>query len=288
MVRFPSDATAGAYRALWEENIPVDLVDEGEILEGILSKYRLLVMPFAYTMNPKVGERIQEFVKTGGSVFADGFCAMRDEHGGGYNSLPGGGLNKVFRCKKLDTVCMKENFEITITKETATIPSLPIGSRLKGYMIMEKIDPLEGGDVIARFENGWPAIIVGKYGEGKSMYVGTFLTIKNGRQKDANVNRLLTDFVKWCGIESPVKVKNVPEALKGRLEVKVLEKGRDRLLIAINHNDSPVTGNIEVKGITGKAVDLEEEKGVPSKTKNFSMTLSLSFKPKEVRIVKID
>jgi len=49
-----------------------------------------------------------------------------------------------------------------------------------------------------------------------------------------------------------------------------------------------VTGNIEVKGITGKAVDLEEEKLVPSKTQNFSMTLSLPFKSKEVKIVKID
>ena len=54
------------YRAFWKRGIPVDVLD----MEQSFDSYKLLVAPMLYMVRPSVAERIEAFVKAGGTFVA--------------------------------------------------------------------------------------------------------------------------------------------------------------------------------------------------------------------------
>ena len=69
----------GYYSILWQSKIPVDFITPEDIRLGRLTKYKALILPFAYTMSRDAGSRIAGFVQSGGVLLGEAFCALRDE-----------------------------------------------------------------------------------------------------------------------------------------------------------------------------------------------------------------
>ncbi len=64
------------YRAFWENGIPVDVIN----MECDFSKYKVLVAPMLYMVRTGMGERIEEFVRTGGIFVTTYLSGITDEN----------------------------------------------------------------------------------------------------------------------------------------------------------------------------------------------------------------
>ncbi len=64
------------HRALWAQGIPTDVVD----MEQDLSRYRLVVAPMLYMIRPGVSERLEQFVRAGGTLVTTNRTGLVDEN----------------------------------------------------------------------------------------------------------------------------------------------------------------------------------------------------------------
>lgn len=64
------------YREFWKRGIPVDVIN----MDCDLSRYKVVVAPMPYILRDGVGERIEEFVKNGGTFLITYWSGIVDEH----------------------------------------------------------------------------------------------------------------------------------------------------------------------------------------------------------------
>ncbi|MFK9339957.1 beta-galactosidase trimerization domain-containing protein, partial [Escherichia coli] len=69
----------GCYKALTRAHVPVDFLDVSELEAGRAQRYRVLYLPYAYALSARSTDAIRTFVREGGTVWADGLVAWKDE-----------------------------------------------------------------------------------------------------------------------------------------------------------------------------------------------------------------
>ena len=97
-------AVQGTYRLFVDNHYAVDWIDVDDLAAGKLADYKVLLLPFTYCLDSEVAEAIKSFVREGGIVLAEPFCATRDERGVPYGEAPGAGLAELFGCRATGTV----------------------------------------------------------------------------------------------------------------------------------------------------------------------------------------
>lgn len=81
------------YRPFWDRGISVDVLG----FQGDWSRYKLIVLPMAYTIDEERAEKIKAFVNGGGTVLATYYCAVANETNLCHlNAWPGLGLHELF------------------------------------------------------------------------------------------------------------------------------------------------------------------------------------------------
>jgi type 1 glutamine amidotransferase len=83
----PSDsdllpAWMGAFKALTEAHIPVEVVDERAESLATLGQYRVVFLPNILTISPEEATALRDFVKNGGGLVATGATSLYDDQGG--------------------------------------------------------------------------------------------------------------------------------------------------------------------------------------------------------------
>ena len=149
------------YQAFWEEGVPVDVID----MDCDFSKYKLLVAPMLYMIKPGVGERIEQFVKAGGTFVTTYASGMVNESDlcflGGFP----GPLRKVLGIWDEETDSLypeDQNF---------------VNMNNKSYKINHicALIHCETAQVLATYGNdfyaGRPALTLNTYGDGRSYYI---------------------------------------------------------------------------------------------------------------------
>lgn len=153
------------YRPFWEMGIPVDVIES----QQDFSKYKLLIAPMLYMTKPGVAERIDEFVKAGGTFVATYWSGIVNEndlvHLGGFP----GPLRKTLGIwsEEIDTLYDEDSNRAVIDAGT-----------LKGeYPIQMYCDLIhaETAQVLGvygeDFYKGMPALTVNKAGKGEAYYI---------------------------------------------------------------------------------------------------------------------
>ncbi|MCC8136869.1 MAG: beta-galactosidase [Clostridiales bacterium] len=154
------------YRALAEQNYPVDFVG----VEDDLEKYEVLIAPAFYMTKTGYDEKIREFVRRGGTFITTFFSGIVDEHDlvitGGYP----GRLRDILGIwvEEIDALPPDKHNQITYEGE-------PYSARMLCDILHS-----EGAEVLASYETdfyaGSPALTVNHFGEGRAYYVATQLT----------------------------------------------------------------------------------------------------------------
>ena len=212
----PSRSTIGAYWALYQEHVPADFIHVDQIASGKLEDYDLLYLPFSFMISRAAAARIEEFVRRGGVVLAEARTAWNDETGTCGEAVPGLGLEQVFGCRERGAEGVSEDVAVPIhvTRDHAALPLLKKGDVLAGARFREELEVLsETAQVVGEFENGSPAIVVNRYGQGWAIFIGTMLSLGFFKFHDGNAGRLLKGLARLAGIEPPVQVEGVPGGL---------------------------------------------------------------------------
>lgn len=157
-----------AYKAFWNRGVSADVIN----MDCDFSKYKLVVAPMLYMVRPKVADRINEFVKQGGTLVTTYFSGIVDENDlcflGGFP----GPLREVTGIWAEEIDSLYENEVNYIELKGSKIDSLKESYEVKDYC---DLIHAETAEVLGVYKNDFyanmPALTVNNYGKGKAYYI---------------------------------------------------------------------------------------------------------------------
>jgi beta-galactosidase GanA len=300
-----AESQIGAHHLFKSLGHSIDLVREEEIAAGILSDYRLLVVPFAYALGPGIGGAIRDWVRKGGFLFSGIWCGAKDEHGFGQYVVPGFGLDEVFGARETELIPsfsekdklqtnMQFNFngnitgrpEFSIVRPLAPAGAAQPGESFTGFCYESVLRPYECAEVIAVDEVRRPVVVRNRYGAGQALMVGSFL-IPEKEFAPSALRLLVGDFAGLAGIEAPVT-----QIGGSGLEVAVKMLSHpdgSRVLIFLNNERAPVSLGARIRGAAvGRAYDLEGSAAVAAENLDGGAIVSIDLAPGDARAIHIE
>ena len=174
------------YFAFWKRGINTEIIGE----DDDFSCYDLIIAPMLYVTSDKMIDKLEQFVKNGGTLQCTYMLGMVNEndrcHLGGF---PGGKLKDVFGIwnEEIDTLYPGESNKVELD-----------GVTYKAVDYCELIHA-KGAEVLATygedFYAGMPAITVNSYGKGKAYYTAF-------RGEDDFNDKMTELMLNECGITS--------------------------------------------------------------------------------------
>ncbi len=161
------------YRAFWQHGIPVDIID----MDQDLSRYKLVIAPMLYMVRARVGDRITDFVRNGGTFVTTYWSGIVNENDlvflGGW---PGGGLGQVLGIWSEEIDALYEHDHNAVLINTTDSPGLSGEYEARDYC---DLIHSEGASVLGVYKSdfyaGRPALTVNTLGHGKAYYLATNL-----------------------------------------------------------------------------------------------------------------
>ncbi len=151
------------YLSLVHDQYVADLVPEADVEGGRLEDYDVL-----YTCDPCIAaaaaEKIREWVRAGGRLYASCAAGSRNEFG---EQVPG--LADVFGIQPvIDVELQPGRYRVR-----GALNHIPHLDKMSGFGVigMKASVEVAGGKVVDRFGDGTPAVIENTYGEGRVRYV---------------------------------------------------------------------------------------------------------------------
>ena len=211
------------YKALYEKNIPVDFVPE----DGDFGRYKLLIAPLQYLMNPNLEEKYFDYVRKGGRLVLTMRTGVKDEHNICMTDreLPGR-LTELTGTEVLDYDCLRGTdvpVRIDGREYTAALWS--------DLMRVTKDSVSVLAEYAGEFYSGTPCITVNSYGDGICYYVGT-------EPGEELMNVLMERMTKEAGVEC------LGDTEYG-VELSARENEHTRWLFAVNHTNRTKTYHID-------------------------------------------
>lgn len=252
-------ATLGTYRLFTDNHYPVDWIDGDDILAGKLSGYRVLLLPFIYCLSREIAEAIKVFVREGGIVLAEPFCATRDEHGVTYGEAPGAGLAELFGCRAVESVNYRYwlvGHAVEMGAEGAALTGVKEGAKFWLCGLRERVEVTSGSaQVLFEFidypplQSRSPAAVVNAHGKGKAIYFCAGLGEAYMKMEMPYLRRMIAGLLEWLGVEKLVQVEGCSDSASGDLEIMVLDAGKeaDRSVVVINHGQEDVDATLRIK-----------------------------------------
>ncbi|MBP5640426.1 MAG: beta-galactosidase [Victivallales bacterium] len=184
-------AAFACQQTLAKGGIPVDFITESQLSEGVLKQYRILILPQVRMIAPSTAAAIEEFVRGGGAIWADGRCGFLDKHMFLRHTVPGNGLDRVFGCREIDEVAPREN-DLLILKD---------GSTVKPHREIQRLKVAESAEILAEC-NGYPAAVRNRYGKGNAELWGTYLSAN----PETDFSAILLGFAKANGVMPDIRL----------------------------------------------------------------------------------
>jgi hypothetical protein len=206
-----------AYLALNHDQVPVDIISERDVLEGRLSQYKVTYLNGEH-LRRDVAEKIREWVKNGGHVWADAGAASRDEADDQMDVL-----EPVFGARQQ---MVMRKYPLNVGYYVAKTPDAemgkiaweagPWGNGFSTPCILKRVavEPA-GGKVVGKFEDGSAAAVTNNFGKGKSMllaysagftYSRFYRSDKREHRYDEMDRKVVSQFALDAGVRRPVRV----------------------------------------------------------------------------------
>lgn len=213
------------------------------MVAGELAKVKLLILPWSSAVSDAEAQAIKEFVRSGGTVLADSYCGVRDDHG-----RPRAMLDDLFGIEQSLTPPELQPSEMVLDQEALTetppdellpgLTTIPVASGSRGIQ-------LDGARSLAKVDDT-PALMVHRYGEGMAIFLNVSFS-NYGQVWDAGVagevleeiaspqsvtrpiRDLVRGLVRMSGIKPPLKV-SAANGLSSELEVSRFTLGDMQLI----------------------------------------------------------
>ncbi len=183
------NALTGANFILTDLHINMDFICEKGIVDGLLTQYKVLVLPCTYIISEECAQKIAEFVKAGGHVIADYILAEKRPGGLCYTALPGAGFDEVFGIEREDVLHISHP-----TMERSNSLGIETGSMVEE--LIPKNARVIGGDYMP----GYPLLTENRFGSGRAVYIATQFFSKYAVKPDAPQRTVLADMLEKAGV----------------------------------------------------------------------------------------
>jgi hypothetical protein len=188
---------------------------------------------------------------------------------------------------------------VRIISEHPALPTLKIDDVLQGAFFREALELLSSdAQVVGVFEDGSPAIVVHRYGEGWAVFAGTMLSLSYYKFDDQNTGKLLQGLLDLAAIHPPVQLENVPQNVE--IEPRLLEFQDDHgkpgyLFFVFNHSEAngasetiqPFTFGLRIPSGNYVVNDVIHEQTVSATWSDEGLKLQTNLGPGEIWLVKI-
>lgn len=279
------DSLMGAYRAFFEQHIPVDFVHPAAATTDRLGRYKILFMPYSVMLSGRVAREVTRYIQQGGTVVAGARLAWNNARGYASAVIPGFGLDKVFGAR--EQIIRPEASPRLMIEPGAALAGLHPGNSVPTYAFEEDLQPLPGTRVLARFPDGSAAITENAYGRGKAILIGSFPCLGYQREHDALTKQLLLALARAAGVRPQLRVDGQGAA---EVEVRRLVGTHEDFLFAFNHSDDSVQASIsvEVPWIVKRAVNLANDSALSVRAESGRAIVNENLPPHSIQVVSLD
>lgn len=162
------DTAVKHYRTFWENGAAVDVIESVRDF----SKYDILIAPMLYMLRKGVAERIEKFVKSGGTFVTTYFTGLVNGTDLCFNgTVPAEGLDKVLGIWREDTDALYD-----WQQNSVKIASGELSGEYEAKMLCDIIHTTTA-EAIGTYGRDWyegfPALTSNSYGDGKAYYLAT-------------------------------------------------------------------------------------------------------------------
>lgn len=207
------------YETFFRKNIAVDFLPYDADLKG----YSLIVAPMLYMAKDGVAERIDRFVREGGTLVTTVMSGLADENDRCvFGAYPG-------KLKDMLGIWVEETDALRPYEKNSMKMEDGVGLSKTEYecgFLCDIIHPEGGAEVLARygtdFYAGVPCATVNHFGEGRAYYIGT-------QPEQAFLEELVDKICADCGL-------NPLYASAQGVEITLRVSDRAEVVFAINHN----------------------------------------------------
>lgn len=245
------NALKGCYLALFRAHVPAQYVDIDQLKNGEVTKFPVLYVPTVYAMDDATIAALKEYVKQGGTLWADGPTGWKDERGKIRASIPGG-LTDLFgvEAAEINAIQAANPYSVTPQKEL-------------GGELWKLPAEVKGGTVILKDAEGNPFEVKNTYGKGTVTYFTSSVTLAYLRRENPVVHQwILEPALKHAG-ETPIQMKKGSDHLLFR----GLAGAQGSAAVLTNWGETQ-TASVLFKGahkvkdvVTGKEVPVTAEGG---------------------------
>lgn len=165
------DTVSKYYRPFYEKNIPVDIIS----VEQQLNDYKIVVAPMLYMIKEGVAERIEQFVKDGGTFIATTMSGLTDENDRCVFGEYPGKLRDILGIwvEEVDALFPEEQNHMEIVSDHKKV------WKQKSYSCNFLCDVIHtrGAETVAEYQEDYYAgsacVTKNSYGDGITYYIGT-------------------------------------------------------------------------------------------------------------------
>jgi beta-galactosidase len=203
-----TDSLVGYQTVYARHHVPIDFIHRIDLETDDLSSYCLLIVPHSIMLTRSAAEGLSRFVQRGGHVLAEARLAWNDERGFISDGIPGLGLSEVFGSRE-SWAMTRERVSLKICEtDHPVMNGIAPGSRFTGAHFGEALEPLADAEteVLARLEESSPVVVAGRFGEGQTLLVGTFLGLAQCQAPEDLRERFFINLLGWAGVSRPVTI----------------------------------------------------------------------------------
>jgi beta-galactosidase len=277
------DSLLGVHRALFPRNVPLDYIHIQHLSRDVLAQYRLVILPYPPMLPENSAAHFRRYVEEGGALVAEARLGWNNERGFAADRIPGMGLWEVMGCR--ETAVQTGTQGRTELRWTAPdFPGVKPGDTLPARWYEETLEPLSPeARVVAAFSNGEAAAVESRFGRGKTLMLGSYVSAAYQSNPSPVVERFYSGLLEWAGVDLPVSASG------GALEVRHLESGSNALLFVFNHGAQPVAASAGLRLPAGRygATDLIAGQQIDAARDGDSVRIRGTVDPQSVWVVRL-
>ena len=189
------EALSGCYLALLRAHIPARFVDIDQLKRGELKQYPVLYAPVAYALDDAGIAALKDYVKQGGTLWADGLTGWKSDRGKIRPAIPGG-LADVFGVQATDIYPVQPGMPYSVTPQDE-----------QGGELWKLPLEVNGAEVLLRDREGNPFAVKHAFGRGQVYYFASAVTLAYKRRDNPLVQQWIIEPAERQVAGMPVQLK---------------------------------------------------------------------------------
>jgi len=189
-----------AGKILQQSHHQYNFVHEEQMARGELKRYKTLILPWSSAISEREAAAIKEFAAQGGTVIADSFCGVRDDHG-----KPRAMLDDFFGVQQPLTVpqleardlVMKAGAGSPLAAALGQVGVVPVSSGVEGLKVTSGVALATVG--------GAPAVIVNKVGKGQAIFLNCSFSNYGDVAEGGVAGEVLEETASAVSVTAPIR-----------------------------------------------------------------------------------